>query len=440
MTDTSTNSILEAIERGANVFVSGVGGTGKSYTLKEIVRVCESKGRNIVLTSSTGVSAYNIGGCTLHSWAGVVISDKITNLRTFIETKVRKIQRNRPLKKKWTSTDTLCIDEISMIGATYFEVLDCIARMVRQKPELPFGGIQLVLSGDMLQLPPVRDKWIFTSQLWDMFGFEYYILEKCWRFDSMEWTQLLKRARTGELTDSDIETLQGRTNLEAPSGVIDLYPDNKSVKITNDTELSKNTSETRMFMSLDYMALKKSPSVPIQIFGESRRELLQKELDDLFPVEHVLMLKENCRVMLRVNLSTELGLVNGSCGIVTGFTVGTPSKPIVKFDNEIIRTIEAHEFIEEELDGEDILLKIRQQFPLVVAYSCSIHKSQGLTFDTMKADCGERIFTSGQAYVAMSRCKNITGLYLTSFSKYKVYPDKAALEFDRKMQRIGTRV
>lgn len=435
-----SDTILEAISRGANVFVSGVGGTGKSYTLKEIVRVVEAQGKNIVLTSSTGVSAYNIGGCTVHSWAGVVISDKITNLRSFIETKVRKIQRTRPLKKKWTSTDILCIDEISMIGATYFEVLDCIARMVRQKPELPFGGIQLVLSGDMLQLPPVRDKWIFTSALWDMFGFEYYILEKCWRFDSMEWTELLKRARVGELTTDDVSLLESRTGLEMPSGVIDLYPDNKSVKIVNETELSKNTSESRMFLSRDYMALKKSPSVPIQIFGESRRELLQKELDDLFPIEHILVLKENCRVMLRVNLSTELGLVNGSCGIVTGFTASTPAKPIVKFDNDIIRTIEPHEFIEEEIDGDDVLLKIREQFPLVVAYSCSIHKSQGLTFETLKADCGERIFTSGQAYVAMSRCKNITGLYLTSFSKYKVYPDKTALEFDRKMQQVATRI
>ncbi len=434
------SQVLEAIERGANVFISGVGGTGKSYTLKNIVKVMEIQGKNIVLTSSTGVSAYNIGGCTLHSWSGVVLSEKITNLQTFIESKVRKIQRNRPLKKKWTGTDILCIDEISMIGSMYFEVLDCIGRLVRGYPNLIFGGIQLVLSGDMLQLPPVKDKWIFTSQLWDICNFEYFILEKCWRFNSEEWTELLKRARTGDLTTDDIKLLESRIGVEAPEGVIDLYPDNKSVKITNDTELSKNQSESRMFVSKDYMALKQTPNTPISIFGESRREALKKDLDDLFPVESVLALKENCRVMLRVNLSTEAGLVNGSCGTVTGFTAGIPSRPIVKFDNEIVRTIEVHDFIEEEVDGEDVLLKVRQQYPLVVAYSCSIHKSQGLTFENMKADCGERIFTSGQAYVAMSRCKNWSGLYLTSFSKYKVYPDKTALEFDRKMQRIAKRV
>jgi ATP-dependent DNA helicase PIF1 len=208
--------VLSLIKNKENIFITGIGGTGKTYLIKQIyeqLKLNSVSNYDVALTSTTGVSAYNIGGKTVHSWSGLVLPSIIpNNVDPIIQKAIRKITLKPLLYKSWKNVKYLIIDEISMLGSTYLDFLNIIAQKIRENKN-PMGGIQIICSGDLLQLPPVKDDFCFESISWDQLKLKFVILNKAYRFQDQDWIDILKRSRTGDLTKQDVEQLKNRISL-----------------------------------------------------------------------------------------------------------------------------------------------------------------------------------------------------------------------------------
>ena len=474
MTESNFNLIHQAVfQDKRNVYMSGIAGVGKSYQLKLLYQHAKEVNLNCELLSTTGVSAFNLNGKTIHSWSGVILPSYLLDTEEAQDRFLNKIIRKTrlsPYKERWRDVDIIFVDEISMLGAMYLETLDIVARNIR-KNEMPFGGIQLVFTGDSLQCGPIKDEFFFESEVWYSLEFKNFILQKAYRFDNQDWCDLLFRARLGQLTSADIKTLKSRLKhnlskdeLEDASRIL-FVPLNKEVDIYNKDQLQRLSGREYKFEANDSVEVETKklikrvtlPSKKKQDEGTSighltleEKEIQEKEpkskvtvidpvkeeFDKIFMIEQVLVLKIGARVMLRVNLDIENGLVNG--------TVGEMVK--VSKDYQIITVnfagteveIEPFVFEDEEYEENKIVYRTRIQFPLCLAWATSIHKSQSLTFQKIEVDIGNSIFSPGQSYVALSRCKSLQGLTLTSFNPAKIYPDQRAVKFETSLKKIAT--
>ena len=413
---TTEQRIEQAFQEGKNIYISGVGGTGKSYFVKYLFEKYE-KG---VLTSTTGISAYNIGGRTLHSWAGVILPNNEDDPEKILKRCLFKIKKDLNLLRRWKFTKCIFIDEVSMLGGTYLTLLDAIAKIVR-KSNKPFGGIQLVCTGDFLQLPPVKDVYPFEVNTWAELDFVNFNLTKCHRFNDNIYMELLKRARIGKLTKEDIEILQKRVGLEIGEIVPTiLLSKNADVYEKNRRELDKLPGETTIVTAVDEI---------LDHNGKKIGEFIPKEIEDEFTCEKILYLKHRAQVMLTINYDVEMGFVNGSRGVVQSILRAIDGSLIVnvKFMNGNILPVTLHPFSIEDSD----IKYVRKMLPLKLCWATSIHKSQGLTLDNIYIDLGKDIFCPGQGYVALSRCRNLNSLHIKTFIPSKIYPDKKALEFEK---------
>jgi len=409
--------IEQAFLDGKNIYISGVGGTGKSYFIKYLNEKYE-KG---VLTSTTGISAFNIGGRTLHSWAGVVLPNNEDDPEKIFKRCIFKIKKDVRILKRWKFTKCLFIDEVSMLGGTYLTLLDAIAKVVR-KSDKPFGGIQIVCTGDFLQLPPVKDVYPFEVNIWSDLNFTTFNLTKCHRFNDNVYMELLKRARIGKFTKEDIEILQKRVGLEIGEIIPTiLLSKNADVYEKNRKELDKLPGETNIITAVDEV---------LDQQGKKIGEFIPKEIEDEFTCEKTLYLKSRAQVMLTINYDIEMGFVNGSRGVIQSITRSAMDGSVivhVKFMNGAILPVTSHSFGIEDGDVK----YVRKMLPLKLCWATSIHKSQGLTLDNIYVDLGKDIFCPGQGYVALSRCRNLNSLHIKTFLPSKIYPDKKALEFER---------
>jgi ATP-dependent DNA helicase PIF1 len=197
--------IADLLANGTNVYLSGGGGTGKSYCLKNVYLRLMERGLTVYKAGSTGVAAESIGGMTLHSWAGVQLGDKDA------ETYYITIQgRNRKAWLRWKQTSVLIIDEISMTGGKFFQMLSDLGKRIRGC-KLPFGGITLLICGDVCQLPPVKDSYFFQTDVYHDFNFSVIRLTHPWRFQKdIDFFYILSRVRVGEQTPGDIQKLEER--------------------------------------------------------------------------------------------------------------------------------------------------------------------------------------------------------------------------------------
>jgi ATP-dependent DNA helicase PIF1 len=450
------SSIISSINEDNNVFISGIGGTGKSFIMKQIYDYILSKYKpeHCVLTSTTGVSAYNIGGKTIHSWSGCVLPAKFPHdVEKFLYNYCDKIMRNHTYRKRWKNIKYIFIDEISMLGSTYLDLLDSVARYVHADKKgnvspLPFGGIKVICSGDFLQLPPVGDDYCFNSPTWKELNFKCFILEKAFRFTDTEWIECLKRVRKGALTNNDINLFnkchQNYLNQEYLSepgeGIQKIIPTKiyslkKDVEEINNDELEKLKTQSQLFTSFDEVQIISDEQVGKENIKYSCDEDQQNKLDQSLNIKRQILLKVGAQVMLKVNLDTNIGLVNGSRGVVLNFVIDPESNEVcvrVKFKNDI-HTIKPYIF---ELK-EDNKILTRKMIPLVLAYALTVHLSQGSTLDCCIVDCGNSIFSDNQAYVALSRVRNPEGLFLSSFNKYKIKANKEALIFDNELRKTA---
>lgn len=396
--------IESLIKSGKNLFLHGPGGTGKTHTIKEIYKQNET---DCYLTATTGVAAVTIGGMTLHSYAGIGIVNDIDDK---ILTRVRK---NYTAKARILKTKILIIDEISMMGSSLFDTIDYVFRNIRNSSK-PFGGIQLIICGDLLQLPPVKDNWVFESRAFQRCEFTKIEFKTPKRFDDIDYYNMLLRIRLGKPTKQDIEKLKGRIQ-SPPDELIKptkLYSTNVNVNEENKKELRKLKGEEFEFDSEDHFDTQ----------SEKQDEIFRKQLDQIIPQK--IILKKGAQVMLKFNFNVSGGLVNGSRGVIINIEEYGQIK--VLFKNKIICDFDYHKWEIREKGTRNSA--IREQIPFVLAYAVTIHKSQSLTLDYAICDLGN-IFEYGQAYVALSRIKNLEGLFLTDFDEVGIKADQKVLKY-----------
>ena len=417
-----------------NIFITGPGGSGKSALIKYIYEDACKRGRNISVTALTGCAAVllNCKAKTLHSWAGIGLGNAEAD---FI---VEKIERNRYKKKVWKITDILIVDEISMMSLKLLELLNLVGKEIRRSNR-PFGGIQVIFSGDFYQLPPVStnlssledSQFCFESELWSLL-FEpanQIALVKIFRQKDEVYATILNQIREGKLKRKSYELLQsyvGRSVPEdSPIMPTKIFPIRSKVEQINSREMSKLNGEVHTFELKKLTDLSDGANQKKQYYTADEKEQEWKYLANNLMCESVIHLKVGSQVMCIINKELDDGqmLCNGSQGIVTGFI--SNSAILVKF-NELIREIplSAHTWESERSPGLGV-----SQLPIILAWAITIHKSQGASLDMAEIDVGSDIFECGQTYVALSRVRSLEGLFLTSFDLSKILINKKVQEF-----------
>lgn len=449
---------FDLVKSGKNIFITGSAGTGKSFVLKEIIKSLKEKYQNNHLdnthhlvgsptrwavTSLTGVSSIPINGRTLHSWAGIGLGEGT------VDQLVKKIYRFRKVSH-WVDTKVLIIDEISMMDLELFEKLHQIGCRLRKNQNELFGGIQIVMSGDFLQLPPVgidQGKFFcFESPIWKEYVKHTICLTQIFRQDNPVFQDLLSRIRLGIVTLADMELLQCRIVAKVPMMNVKptkLYPFKKDVKLINEKELQKLVRKGEelhsYFPEYEYRdtnndKLPTDPTLRYTILGERTQmkrmaasysgriwEKISKQ-----PWNTVKQFTKGCQVMLNYNLDVEARLVNGSRGVILDFDI--TGNPVILFDmgdgTEERHTIPKVSY-EEQFTYYTILIN---QYPLNLAWSTTIHKSQSQTLSKVVTDLS-CIFSPGQTYVCLSRVRSLEGLYLLAIDFNKIWAHPKALSF-----------
>uniref|UniRef100_A0A670XP50 ATP-dependent DNA helicase PIF1 n=1 Tax=Pseudonaja textilis TaxID=8673 RepID=A0A670XP50_PSETE len=403
--------VLNAVLSGKNVFFTGSAGTGKSYLLKKIVASFPPNGTYV--TASTGVAACQIGGITLHAFAG--IGSGKAPLHQCLE-----LAQRPGVRQQWLNCRCLIIDEISMVEGDLFDKLEAVARDVR-KCEDPFGGIQLIICGDFLQLPPVakdhkQPKFCFQAKSWRKCIHLNMELTEVRRQTDKEFISLLNTVRLGRCTE-EVTRLLTQTVMQKVerNGILAtrLCTHKDDVEFTNTKQLQQLSGQLRSFKAVD--------SDP----------MLAKTLDAQCPVKSMIELKEGAQVMLTKNLDVSQGLVNGARGVVIGFETEGKGLPKVRFLCGVTNIIGLERWV---FKGPAGIHLSRQQLPLKLAWAISIHKSQGMSLDCAEVSLA-RVFESGQAYVALSRARSLASLRVLDFEAKVVRANPCVLRFYKELKR-----
>lgn len=416
---------------GKNVCIIGFSGTGKSLLTKTINGYIKSEtSKRIYLCSTTGISAYNIGGMTINAFMGIGTGDSELSVL------LKKVYRNKSICDRIYYTDILIIDEISMMSAALFEKIDLICQRIKRNKKF-FGGIQLVITGDFLQLLPVfnnsnsmiykhddiDDRLIIESDVF-LGNFKQdntiFLNENMRQKGDRKFMDLLLNIRYNKVTEDDLNILKSRLikNVGLPKEVIvTLVSTNKSAQMINDKNLNDIKEKAHYF----------DANFDTSGNSEDMKKLLETELRNQFNQKGItrVVLKKGAYVMLIKNLDVELGLVNGSLGKVVNFVGGLPE---IEFNNKIKRVIGYAQF---ELEMENCKV-VAQQIPILVSYAITIHKSQSLTLDSAILDIGS-CFCDHQVYVALSRVTSLEGVYLKTFNDKKIKVNKKMLDYLKKM-------
>ncbi|XP_030061422.1 ATP-dependent DNA helicase PIF1 [Microcaecilia unicolor] len=403
--------VLSAVLDGKNVFFTGSAGTGKSYLLKKIIGSLPPE--STYATASTGVAACHIGGTTLHAFAG--IGSGKASLDQCIDL------ANRPgVRQHWLNCQHLVIDEISMVEGEYFDKLEAVARAVRRRDD-PFGGIHLIICGDFLQLPPVmkvneETKFCFQAKSWKKCIQLNMELTEVRRQTDKSFISILQAIRLGRCPEEvTFQLMKTATNKIERDGILAtrLCTHKDDVELTNSRRLEQLPGEVRSYEALD--------SDP----------MLVKTIDAQSPVAQFIQLKKGAQVMLTKNLDVSRSLVNGARGVVVGFEPEGKGFPNVRFLCGITEIIKPECWIFKAHSG---IVLSRKQLPLKLAWSISIHKSQGMSLDCVEISLA-RVFECGQAYVALSRAQRLQGLRVMDFDPKVVRANPDVLQFYSRLRK-----
>ncbi len=389
---------------GKSFCLTGPGGTGKSHVIKHIQHHCTTNNISCAVTAMTGVAASLIGGQTLHKWSGLGLMDRR------VETMVSIINNNPQVLDRWKNTKVLVIDEVSMMNQDMFELLNVVACKIRGNKEF-YGGIQVIFCCDFAQLAPINGNYAFESPLWQKELAQHTVyLNHILRQDNPEFIQMLGEIRLGVVSQTSRTALNTRLHksTEGPIQPTILYPHRKTVEDTNNRKLEELKGEKRLFTARDskYEFSSKNTVNATAKDTETLEERCPKKIT----------LCEGAQVMLTVNMDTERNLVNGSRGVIVGFTCNNPD---VLFDSGHKITISPTTF---ECQTQTCIIR-RVQVPLVLAWATTIHKCQGSTLSHAITDLRDA-FCNAQCYVTLSRLKSLDGLYLVGidYSKIKCDP------------------
>ncbi|CAN5441425.1 PIF1 family ATP-dependent DNA helicase [soil metagenome] len=384
---------LEVMMSGESVLLTGPAGAGKTFVLNQFIRIAKGEGKHVSVTATTGLAATHLGGTTIHSWSGIGISDGLQS--GFVEHMAKG--RKEIIEK----TDVLIIDEISMLHDFRLDMIDTVCRLVRGKDE-PFGGIQLIMSGDFFQLPPINrgdsraGGFVVNSQVWHDLDPTICYLDEQYRQDDEVLLDILNSLRGGELRRHHAEKLLERVDVQPAKDELltELHTVNVDVDKINDEKLGELGGDEIFYTQTT-------------TGGESYVEALQRSV--LAPA--TLRLKKGALVM-SVKNSLDRKYVNGSLGTVIDFETGT-EYPVVEFKSGKVVTMMPDTW--ELRDGDKKRASI-SQIPLRLAWAITVHKSQGMTLDAARIDL-RKAFVEGMGYVALSRVKNLRNLYLSGINQ-----------------------
>lgn len=414
------SSALKILKAGESVFLTGSAGAGKTYVLNQYIQYLRERGVPVAITASTGIAATHLGGQTIHSWSGLGIRDEINNWD------LEKIAKKKKVRQKLEKVEVLIIDEISMISKKTLGCLDQILRFFKVSFE-PFGGIQVIFSGDFFQLPPVsrerlnsREKFAFMSPVWVKADLKVCYLTEQFRQSGCTLTDLLNEMRSGEISDMTQDALmekleESRENKEEFS--IKLYTHNADVDKINRAELKKLSGKLEMF------------------FGKfAGKKALAKTLIKSILAPEVLELKIGAKVIFVKN-NYEAGYFNGTLGEIVRIT--PDGWPVVKIDDdrEIVAKMEDWSVTNEF--GKN--LATFSQIPLRLAWAITVHKSQGMTLEKAEMDLS-KTFECGQGYVALSRVKSWDGLKLLGANGNVLRMDELAMAADKRFQQLSVEI
>ena len=399
-------AVLRHIKDGRNVFFTGCAGTGKTYLIKEIVKFTDPN--STFVTASTGISAVEVGGMNLHSFAGIGLGDG--DASAWID----KVARSERHLKYWRACRTLIIDEISMVDADMLDKLDEVARAIRRAPGRPFGGIQLFLSGDLLQLPPVNKnrqaKFAFQGTAWGKLELATVLLTKVYRQADEAFVRILNDVRFGRMTPEVQAALKGCVGrpLDDDDGIVPtkIRALNKDVEEENHAQLDRLSGRSKVFTARD-----EGKDTFVKIL----------QTNSLLPMR--LEIKVGAQVMLLKNLPAQR-LHNGSRGVVIGFSKS--DYPVVRFSSGAEAAVEMDV---QTLQVNRQTVATRHQVPLKLAWSLMVHKCQGMEIDKLELSLDRSIFDYGQAYTALSRARSLEGLKLTAFHPECIRANPAVVEF-----------
>jgi uracil-DNA glycosylase len=400
---------LKAVLKGHNIFLTGQGGTGKSFLVGKIKDAFSDAGRTLAITATTGCAALLLGhgAKTIYSWASVGLAkEPASKLVSFI-------RRGGKGLRRWLTTDALIIDEVSMMTPELFEKLDIIGKAIRMNSK-PFGGIQLILVGDFFQLPPVytdgqETKFMFESQIWAQTVQQTIELTQIMRQSDPVFQELLTEVREGRINDQHLGILEERREIDWRREKIRpslLFSRRMEVDYINSTNLKALKGERHAYEATTEFSPAATKSGTTVDDLEVQRAI--QKLDRDAPYQPSLVLAVGAQVMLVNNMDIESGLVNGSRGVITQFGTAPTYIPHVLFKGQSV-AIPIPTVTWEAEDPEGVM---RRQVPLVLAYAVTIHKCQGATLDSALIDIGSSTFEYGQAYVALSRVKYLEALYI----------------------------
>ena len=427
--DQCTEEQREAIDAalvGQSIFLTGPGGTGKSFLLKVLYDEFNKTGKKMAVTAMTGCAALLLGphAKTLHSWAGIGLG------RDPADVIISAISKNGKKKKNWRDSDCLVIDEVSMLTPDILQLLDTVGRSVRKNRDILFGGLQIIFVGDFYQLPPVGDvaKFAFQSDIWKATVKKTVCLTKIHRQSDPVFQKILLEARQGELTDESCEILMTRKGLKLKGLQIRptlLFTRNADVNAINTKELMKLESDKKVYKvstaserdHAEYCGKKDFEKLQNDKPDDSDYRIQKLDKDASYVTE--LHLKVGAQVMyLKNNSSDDFALVNGSRGVVTA----------LRDDGVMVQFISGLYFVKHHIWQSDDYV-FRKQIPLRLAYALTIHKAQGASLDSAMVDIGPATFEYGQAYVALSRVRSLEALYVYDLDKRAFKVHSAVKEF-----------
>ena len=407
---------LNLLKAGYNIFMTGSAGTGKTYLLKQFITYLQERKIYPTVVAPTGIASSHLKGQTIHSFFALGIRDTVVD-NGYVQFLLEKSY----LKSRFSKLKILIIDEISMVSPEIFESMDKVLRAFKNSPE-PFGGVQVVISGDFFQLPPVskefkEKRFAWQSPVWKALGLKSCYLHEKFRQNDERLIGILEEIRTGEVSSASLNLLDESINrpLNLAFKPTKLYTHNVDVDRINLEELAKLKGEPML-----YKATTKGSAKNIEKIFKSA--LVLEELT----------LKQDA-VVLFIKNNPEKGYINGTTGVVIKFEGNIP---LVKTSTgQIIRVISEDWTVEN--DKAEIIATV-SQVPLRLAWAMTIHKSQGMTLDAAEIDLS-KTFEVGQGYVALSRIKSIDGLSLLGFNDMALKVEPLTLRIDEPIKKASKR-
>lgn len=400
---------LDILKTGANIFLTGEPGAGKTYVINQYIAWLEACGLSVAVTASTGIAATHIGGMTIHSWSGAGARDTLTQYD------LDQIVSREATVKRVKKAKVLVIDEISMLDGKLLDMVDVICRTIRQRKDA-FGGLQVIFVGDFFQLPPVTRqgdmmRYAFESRAWlEARTLVCYLTEQHRQEDEL-LLSLLTSIRRNEIEEDHYTLLNEQTDI-AYEGIepTRLYTHNADVDAVNATKLAALPGRARTYA----------------MSGRGSKPLLEVLVKNCLSPE-TLTLKEDAMVMCTKN-NFEAGYVNGTLARVTAFDAG--GQPIIETTEgrKIVMETTTWDVIE---DGK--MRASIEQYPLRLAWAITVHKSQGMSLDAAEVDLS-RAFVYGQGYVALSRVRSLGGLKVLGMHPNALQVDPKVVNKDKQFR------